>query len=62
MTDPPSNVTMTGPEVVGSGSSVTFTCNTSPANPAANVTWTIHGKASKNGAGVAVTAFFYSID
>ncbi|ROT68373.1 Nephrin [Penaeus vannamei] len=45
--DPPSNVTMTGPEVVGSGSSVTFTCNTSPANPAANVTWTIHGSLNK---------------
>ncbi|XP_063588836.1 nephrin-like [Penaeus indicus] len=44
---PPSNVTMTGPEVVGSGNSVTFTCITSSANPAANVTWTIHGSLNK---------------
>ncbi|XP_037789372.1 nephrin-like [Penaeus monodon] len=44
---PPSNVTMTGPQVVGSGNSVTFTCVTSPANPPANVTWTIHGSLNK---------------
>ncbi|XP_042858100.1 nephrin-like, partial [Penaeus japonicus] len=44
---PPSNVTMTGPEVVGSGNTVTFTCVTSPANPPAAVTWTIHGSLTK---------------
>ncbi|XP_042876460.1 basement membrane-specific heparan sulfate proteoglycan core protein-like [Penaeus japonicus] len=43
MTDPPSNADCdSGPEVVGSGNTVTFTCVTSPANPPAAVTWTIH--------------------